>query len=208
LTSISKTISSSPTTVSTSLPPDLPDSSAANMPTSSLFPQPSPGSGGNATGAANGLTGLTSAATAPGSLHAATSSLSLNGLESSAGGQEGNGSESRTMQLALELALLQQGGNTGYDVSPPSGSLHHHSHASSDNPLLHPFGQSSSPASNCLSGSLEDLKTRRSQNMTECVPVPTSEHVAEIVGRQGKKRKFFPKLCNRKRFSKDIVRLE
>merc|ERR1739838_529990 len=37
------------------------------------------------------------------------------------------------------------------------------------------------------SGSLEDLKStqRRSQNMTECVPVPSSEHVAEIVGRQG-----------------------
>ena len=34
-------------------------------------------------------------------------------------------------------------------------------------------------------GSLEDLKGRRSQNMTECVPVPSSEHVAEIVGRQG-----------------------
>ena len=32
---------------------------------------------------------------------------------------------------------------------------------------------------------LEELKTRKSQNMTECVPVPTSEHVAEIVGRQG-----------------------
>ena len=43
--------------------------------------------------------------------------------------------------------------------------------------LLNGFGNS---------GSLEDLKVgRRSQNMTECVPVPTSEHVAEIVGRQG-----------------------
>merc|ERR1711892_638891 len=41
------------------------------------------------------------------------------------------------------------------------------------------------------SGSLEDLKStqRRSQNMTECVPVPSSEHVAEIVGRQGCKIK-------------------
>ncbi|UYV72049.1 MEX3C [Cordylochernes scorpioides] len=29
-------------------------------------------------------------------------------------------------------------------------------------------------------------KTKRSQNTTECVPVPSSEHVAEIVGRQGK----------------------
>ena len=32
----------------------------------------------------------------------------------------------------------------------------------------------------------DDLCDRRkSPNMTECVPVPTSEHVAEIVGRQG-----------------------
>ena len=29
---------------------------------------------------------------------------------------------------------------------------------------------------------------KKSQNMTECVPVPSSEHVAEIVGRQGKKK--------------------
>lgn len=28
---------------------------------------------------------------------------------------------------------------------------------------------------------------KRSVNMTECVPVPSSEHVAEIVGRQGKR---------------------
>ena len=31
----------------------------------------------------------------------------------------------------------------------------------------------------------EELKAKKSQNMTECVPVPSSEHVAEIVGRQG-----------------------
>eukprot|EP00794_Sanderia_malayensis_P009640 gene9640-10627_t len=30
-----------------------------------------------------------------------------------------------------------------------------------------------------------DLRTKKSMNMTECVPVPSSEHVAEIVGRQG-----------------------
>lgn len=29
------------------------------------------------------------------------------------------------------------------------------------------------------------LSRKRSVNMTECVPVPSSEHVAEIVGRQG-----------------------
>lgn len=31
-----------------------------------------------------------------------------------------------------------------------------------------------------------DDRSKKSQNMTECVPVPSSEHVAEIVGRQGK----------------------
>ena len=31
---------------------------------------------------------------------------------------------------------------------------------------------------------LEDARGKK-QNMTECVPVPSSEHVAEIVGKQG-----------------------
>merc|ERR1712223_645864 len=55
-------------------------------------------------------------------------------------------------------------------------------------------------SANGFGGSLEDLNkmmgnnasgllARKSQNMTECVPVPTSEHVAEIVGRQGCKIK-------------------
>jgi len=34
-----------------------------------------------------------------------------------------------------------------------------------------------------------DLRGKKSMNMTECVPVPSSEHVAEIVGRQGCKIK-------------------
>jgi len=35
--------------------------------------------------------------------------------------------------------------------------------------------------------SYEDfLNGKKTQNMTECVPVPSSEHVAEIVGKQGK----------------------
>ncbi|XP_065370766.1 putative uncharacterized protein DDB_G0277255 [Calliphora vicina] len=34
-----------------------------------------------------------------------------------------------------------------------------------------------------------DDRSKKSQNMTECVPVPSSEHVAEIVGRQGCKIK-------------------
>ncbi|XP_029166084.1 RNA-binding protein MEX3B [Nylanderia fulva] len=35
----------------------------------------------------------------------------------------------------------------------------------------------------------EEARSKKSQNMTECVPVPSSEHVAEIVGRQGCKIK-------------------
>ena len=34
--------------------------------------------------------------------------------------------------------------------------------------------------------SYNELRMKKSMNMTECVPVPSSEHVAEIVGRQGK----------------------
>lgn len=33
-----------------------------------------------------------------------------------------------------------------------------------------------------------DPRNKKSQNTTECVPVPSSEHVAEIVGRQGTKQ--------------------
>jgi len=32
----------------------------------------------------------------------------------------------------------------------------------------------------------DDARSRRGANMTECVSVPSSEHVAEIVGRQGR----------------------
>uniref|UniRef100_A0A3B4XLW9 Mex-3 RNA binding family member D n=1 Tax=Seriola lalandi dorsalis TaxID=1841481 RepID=A0A3B4XLW9_SERLL len=49
--------------------------------------------------------------------------------------------------------------------------------------LEHPGGSRDSPTS--CSPSPE----KRSVNMTECVPVPSSEHVAEIVGRQGCKIK-------------------
>ena len=73
---------------------------------------------------------------------------------------------------ALQLALLQQGSGSGLANGLQNGT--------GSQPSLHDMH---------ISGSLEDLKSstqRRSQNMTECVPVPSSEHVAEIVGRQGK----------------------
>lgn len=34
----------------------------------------------------------------------------------------------------------------------------------------------------------EDIDSPRTQNITQCVSVPSSEHVAEIVGRQGERR--------------------
>lgn len=43
-----------------------------------------------------------------------------------------------------------------------------------------------SDSSDPLSSFDVDSRGKKSQNTTECVPVPSSEHVAEIVGRQGK----------------------
>uniref|UniRef100_A0A1I8M5Y4 K Homology domain-containing protein n=1 Tax=Musca domestica TaxID=7370 RepID=A0A1I8M5Y4_MUSDO len=40
-----------------------------------------------------------------------------------------------------------------------------------------------------LTSVVNEERSKKSQNMTECVPVPSSEHVAEIVGRQGCKIK-------------------
>ena len=44
----------------------------------------------------------------------------------------------------------------------------------------------------------EAARLKKSQNTTECVPVPSSEHVAEIVGRQGEQ--FFRLLSNNRFF--------
>ncbi|XP_063367911.1 RNA-binding protein MEX3D [Cydia amplana] len=70
--------------------------------------------------------------------------------------------DQRAFQLALELSLLNLG------ESLPTA-----------NPLASPLGFAPPP----------DDRAKKSQNMTECVPVPSSEHVAEIVGRQGCKIK-------------------
>lgn len=43
---------------------------------------------------------------------------------------------------------------------------------------------------NSNSGLSTEEQRKRSANMTECVPVPSSEHVAEIVGRQGNSYSF------------------
>jgi len=67
--------------------------------------------------------------------------------------------DQRALQLAFELSLL--GLNEDETGTGNTGNMSPQSFA-------------------------EEQAKRRSANMTECVPVPSSEHVAEIVGRQGK----------------------
>lgn len=57
-------------------------------------------------------------------------------------------------------------------------------------------GVSSNVGLSAFSSMLPNLEERskKSQNMTECVPVPSSEHVAEIVGRQGKLQITLPRV--------------
>lgn len=51
--------------------------------------------------------------------------------------------------------------------------------------LSHAYGPGGCGAAAGLNGEQAALLRRKSVNTTECVPVPSSEHVAEIVGRQG-----------------------
>lgn len=107
----------------------------------------------------------------------AESSSSANGFEPASSAD----SRAAAEQIALQLALLQQQGQQNGQESSHHNLNGHQAHGMlSASDLLNGHGASS--------GSMEDLKStqRRSQNMTECVPVPSSEHVAEIVGRQGK----------------------
>lgn len=79
--------------------------------------------------------------------------------------------EQRTLQLAFELSMLGLEGSSGC-TGAANGTAN-------DSDTLQ-----TAPAN-----VFEEARSKKSQNMTECVPVPSSEHVAEIVGRQGKERK-------------------
>ncbi len=76
--------------------------------------------------------------------------------------------DQRALQVALELSLLS------------FGNVDHH-HGSTSPNHYHTMDQI---ASLHYADEMRFL-AKKSQNMTECVPVPSSEHVAEIVGRQG-----------------------
>ncbi|KAJ1522070.1 hypothetical protein ONE63_002383 [Megalurothrips usitatus] len=69
--------------------------------------------------------------------------------------------DQRAFHLAIELSRLNFTGD------------HHTINSVSDS--LDPIIPTAFP---------EETRSKKSQNMTECVPVPSSEHVAEIVGRQ------------------------
>jgi len=128
--------------------------------------------------------------------------LGLTGSQANngSGGPGNTDSRAAAEQIAMQLAMLQQQGdhqNGGHGVHHGNNLNGHHQMQNGHHQHSGILNQlNSASASDLLnghgaSGSLEDLKStqRRSQNMTECVPVPSSEHVAEIVGRQGCKIK-------------------
>ena len=122
--------------------------------------------------------------------------LGLTASNNGSGGPGNTDSRAAAEQIAMQLAMLQQGDhqNGGHGVHHGNNLNGHHQMQNGHHQHSGILNQlNSASASDLLnghgaSGSLEDLKStqRRSQNMTECVPVPSSEHVAEIVGRQGK----------------------
>lgn len=89
--------------------------------------------------------------------------------------------EQRALQLAFELSMLSLEGTQGCTGNGGSGPGNGNSNDPSD--------LQATPSS-----VFEEARSKKSQNMTECVPVPSSEHVAEIVGRQGEYSSYF--LCH------------
>lgn len=81
--------------------------------------------------------------------------------------------DQRALQVALELSLL-------------SFNDHHHQDA---NNSANSAGYTMDQIASLHYADEMRFLAKKSQNMTECVPVPSSEHVAEIVGRQGCKIK-------------------
>ncbi|XP_046677991.1 RNA-binding protein MEX3B [Homalodisca vitripennis] len=80
--------------------------------------------------------------------------------------------DQRALQLALELSMLGANGFSDGGATPAA-----------------PVPEAESPVLPTAFIVPEEGRNKKSQNMTECVPVPSSEHVAEIVGRQGCKIK-------------------
>lgn len=95
--------------------------------------------------------------------------------------------EQRALQLALELSLL--------GLNPDQNNISNSDHSNNivnTHPNFNGFTNGTTGA--LMMGLSSEMpgaapcapQPKKSQNTTECVPVPSSEHVAEIVGRQGK----------------------
>lgn len=108
--------------------------------------------------------------------------------------------DSRALRVALgQLSLLGLGEGEDSGGAPAGGGVqdrsnnNHHNHVGgvgSESGML----QGKSKLCALYESSSTEIKGRGC-NITECVPVPSSEHVAEIVGRQGKRKyllKCFP----------------
>lgn len=99
--------------------------------------------------------------------------------------------DDRALQLALELSML--------GFTDPLSTV-----SEPDSPA-----ELGSFVNSLTSVGLEEVRSKKSQNMTECVPVPSSEHVAEIVGRQGKFVSIIPtkQLFKNKKLSEKNIKL-
>ena len=88
-------------------------------------------------------------------------------------GQNGVDELRAMQQVAMELSLLGLSDSTeapnGINTSPSATHSYDNSPLSEEN----------------INVNLMHHNFKGSSNTTECVPVPSSEHVAEIVGRQG-----------------------
>lgn len=103
--------------------------------------------------------------------------LSMLGISDSLSGCNGNGVVGSELNVNMGL----NGVNSGCHQSPSSLSPGGSNGGGINSVISNNIGLS---AFSSMLPSLED-RSKKSQNMTECVPVPSSEHVAEIVGRQG-----------------------
>lgn len=97
--------------------------------------------------------------------------------------------DSRALRVALgQLSLLGLGeGEDGGGAPTTGGGVQDRSNNNNTNHLHnHNTVGSGGDGKSKLCALYEGETKGRGCNITECVPVPSSEHVAEIVGRQGK----------------------
>lgn len=95
--------------------------------------------------------------------------------------------DSQALKLAVELSMLGMGDQLGFNAT--NTAIHPSLDIVDFNTRTMDFAKLTSALNSQLGSFMDDPKQKKSQNMTECVPVPSSEHVAEIVGRQGCKIK-------------------